>query len=93
MISLFAFYTFTAEFTNEVYQREVFNMHPWHVDSSEEIFGAPGRANTLQSKATKLRLAHNKTQVQNAKNFQSIRTSLPRNKSMMTEEQFNDGPR
>jgi succinate-acetate transporter protein len=76
-VSLFAFYTFTAEFTNEVYQREVFKMYPWEVDSSDEIFGAAGRSNTLQSKATKLRLAHHATQAQDAKNFQTIRTALP----------------
>ena len=58
MVSIFSFYTFTAEFTNEVYQREVFEMYPWHKHSSAEVFGAAGRPNTLQSKATKLRLAH-----------------------------------
>ena len=79
-ISFFAFYMFTAELTNEVYQEEGFNMYPWHVDSSAEIFGAAGRANTLQSKATKLRLAHYETKIENAKNFQNIRTALPEEK-------------
>jgi hypothetical protein len=58
MVSIFSFYTFTVEFTNEVYQREVFKMYPWHKHSSAEVFGAAGRPNTLQSKATNLRLAH-----------------------------------
>jgi succinate-acetate transporter protein len=75
MVSLFAFYLFTAEFTNEVYQREVFNMHPWVHDSSDEVFGAAGRANTLQSKATKLRLAHSLSK----KDVQDLRTALPEN--------------
>jgi succinate-acetate transporter protein len=76
MVSFFSFYTFTAELTNEVYQREVFNMHPWAKDSSEEIFGAAGRANTLQSKATKLRLARSIK----GTSVHDVRTALPESK-------------
>jgi succinate-acetate transporter protein len=76
IVSLVAFYVFPAEFTNEVYQREVFKMYPWTIDSSEEHFGAAGRANTLQSKATKLRLAH----IINSKSVHDIRTALPESK-------------
>jgi hypothetical protein len=42
MTSLFAFFTFTAEFTDEVYQQSAFNIHPWHVDRLNEVFGAAG---------------------------------------------------
>ena len=77
MTSVFAFYVFMAEFTNEVYQREVFSMHPWVVDSSEEVFGAAGRGNSLRSKATKLRLARHSSEAQVV---QQVRTALPEKK-------------
>jgi hypothetical protein len=49
-------------------------MHPWHVDSLNEVFGAAGWSNMLQSNATKLRLAHYGV---NAKIFTGIWTALP----------------
>mmetsp|Transcript_20899 Transcript_20899/g.45561 ORF Transcript_20899/g.45561 Transcript_20899/m.45561 type:complete len:480 (+) Transcript_20899:123-1562(+) len=56
--SLFAFYVFTAEFTNAVYHREVFRVHKWcEKTSPEEVFGAVGRQGTLFSKAARLRRA------------------------------------
>jgi succinate-acetate transporter protein len=58
VVSLIAFYVFTAELTNEVYHRPVFNLHPWSTESAEEIFGAPGRRNKFQIKAVELRTAH-----------------------------------
>jgi succinate-acetate transporter protein len=58
VVSILAFYVFTAEFTNEVYHRQVFNLYPWSTESPEEIFGAPGRRNQLQIKAVELRTAH-----------------------------------
>jgi succinate-acetate transporter protein len=58
IVSFFAFYVFAAEFTNEVYHSQVFNLHPWSSESPEELFGAPGRSNTLQVKAVELRTAH-----------------------------------
>jgi hypothetical protein len=76
IVSLVSFYVFTAKFTNEVYQREVSKMYPWTIVSSEEVFGAAGRANTLQFKATKLRLAH----IINAKSIHDIQTALPESK-------------
>ena len=57
VVAVFAFYIFTAEFTNEVYHRRVFNMHPWSTESSSEVFGASGRVNKLQLKAIGLRTA------------------------------------
>lgn len=57
IVSLFAFYLFVAELTNEVYQREVFNMLPWNIYSPVEFFGAPGRVNNLKVKAIDLRRA------------------------------------
>lgn len=56
-VSAFAFFTFTAEMTNEVYQRQVFNLYPWVADSPDEVFGAAGKANSLYSKAARLRSA------------------------------------
>jgi succinate-acetate transporter protein len=58
VVSILAFYVFTAEFTNEVYHRQVFNLYPWSTESPQEIFGAPGRRNKLQIKAVELRTAH-----------------------------------
>jgi len=57
VLSLYAFFLFFAELTNEVYQREVINLFPWNEDSPGEAFGAAGRANTLQHKAIDLRTA------------------------------------
>jgi uncharacterized protein len=57
--SAFAFYVFAVEFTNQVYHREVLPVYKWSEHHSPgEAFGARGMAGTLQSKATKLRLAH-----------------------------------
>ncbi|EEC47064.1 predicted protein [Phaeodactylum tricornutum CCAP 1055/1] len=59
IVSVFAFYVFTVEVTNEVYHREVFPMYKWSErHSPEELFGATGRIGTLTSKATKLRQAN-----------------------------------
>ncbi|KAI2500337.1 GPR1/FUN34/yaaH family [Fragilaria crotonensis] len=58
LVSLVAFYIFGAEFTNEVYQREVFNMHRWNADSPQQIFAAAGRSSSLQSRAVMLRTAN-----------------------------------
>jgi succinate-acetate transporter protein len=58
IVACAAFYVFTAEFTNEVYHRQVFNLYPWLPESPEEIFGAPGRRNKFQTKALELRTAH-----------------------------------
>jgi succinate-acetate transporter protein len=57
MLSFAAFYLFAAEFTNEVYHREVLPMFPWHKDSPDEAFGAAGRINKLQSMLVSLRAA------------------------------------
>ena len=57
LTSFVAFYVFMAEFTNEVYHREVLNLYPWHKQSPEEAFGAAGRVNKLQSTVTSLRSA------------------------------------
>jgi len=58
VVSVFAFGVSAIELTNEMYQREVVNMHPWTPHSPDEVFGAAGRTNTLQSKAIKMRSAH-----------------------------------
>ena len=56
--SLFAFYVFFVELTNQVYQRDVFPTYQWNVeDSPEEVFGAKGKGGTLESKAVRLRHA------------------------------------
>ena len=58
LTSCFAFYVFLVEFTNQVYHREVFKTYKWSVeDSPEEVFGAAGKAQTLYSKAARLRQA------------------------------------
>jgi succinate-acetate transporter protein len=75
LVSTFAFYVFTAEFTNEVYHREVFNMHAWSAESPEEIFGAPGRKNKLQVKAVELRTAH--PLIDKKKSVHNIRSVRP----------------
>lgn len=77
MVSIFAFYVFTAEFTNEVYQRNVFSLHPWHEESPNQIFAAAGRGNTLQSRAVKLRSASAKERQQNTTNFHALRSVQP----------------
>ena len=59
LTSVFAFYVFLVEFTNQVYQREVFRVFKWSEEHSpEEVFGAAGRLGTLHSKAARLRQAH-----------------------------------
>jgi succinate-acetate transporter protein len=55
VVCLFAFYVFLVEFTNNVYQRDVFNMYKWSDDHSpEEVFGATGKTGTLRSQASRL---------------------------------------
>jgi succinate-acetate transporter protein len=75
MVSLLAFYVFAAEFTNEVYSRQVFNLHPWSTQSPEEIFGAPGRRNLLQVKAVELRTAHHLDKKKSVHDVRSVRPS------------------
>ena len=61
--SIFAFYVFLVEFTNNVYDREVFCTYKWSdLHSPEEVFGAAGKIGTLRSRATKLRQARYSTQ-------------------------------
>lgn len=67
IVSIFAFYAFTAEFTNEVYHREVFDLYPWKESSPDEVFAAAGRASTLHLKALQLRAAHHARQVATGK--------------------------
>ena len=58
LTSFVAFYLFLVEFTNQVYQREVFAVRRWSEENSpEETFGAAGRTGTLFSKAARLRRA------------------------------------
>ena len=58
MTSIFAFYVFLVEFTNNVYNREVFGTYKWSdLNSPEEVFGAAGKIGTLRSQATRLRQA------------------------------------
>jgi succinate-acetate transporter protein len=54
-LSGFAMFTFMAEFTNEVYHKEVFNLYPWNDESVPTVAAAVGRPQTLQSAAAKLR--------------------------------------
>ena len=63
MTSLFAFYVFLVELTNNVYNREVFCTYKWStLHSPEEVFGAAGKMGTLQSEATRLRQARYSSQ-------------------------------
>jgi succinate-acetate transporter protein len=57
ILCAFAFFIFSAELTNEVYQRPVVNLYPWTPHSAEEAFGAAGRANGLHAMAIDLRTA------------------------------------
>jgi uncharacterized protein len=74
-VSLLAFYVFGAEFTNEVYQEEIFNMHPWSEDSSNQIFAAAGNTTSLQSRAALLRSA--KSRHGSTKTFHNLRSAQP----------------
>ena len=53
LVSWLAFYVFVVEMTNQVYHREVFELHKWSEDHSPgEIFAQPGNGHhTLYSKA------------------------------------------
>ena len=75
MVSLVAFYIFGAEFTNEVYQKEVFHMCRWSVDSPEQSFAAAGRTSSLQSRAAMLRRANSVKA--NAATFRDLRSVQP----------------
>lgn len=77
MVSIFAFYVFTAEFTNEVYGREVFSLYPWKGDSPEQLFAAAGRTNKLQAHAAKLRTAHSEDFLSQRINFHELRSVVP----------------
>jgi hypothetical protein len=72
LVSLFAFYVFTAEFTNEVYGKQVFSLFPWKEESPQQVFAAAGRTNMLQSEATKLRAASLME-----RNFHALRSVKP----------------
>ena len=74
-VSLCAFYVFAAEFTNEVYQREVFHMYPWSKDSPKQIFAAAGSSVPMQSRAAMLRTA--RAQAAPATNFRDLRSVQP----------------
>ena len=60
-VSLWSFFAFTSEFTNEVYHKEIYNVWPWTQPTGDEDFGqvfaAAGRSTTLYSHAAKLRSA------------------------------------
>ena len=56
-LSVYALFVFYAELTNEVYHRTVIDLYPWFAHSSEEAFGAAGRANGLRAMAIDLRTA------------------------------------
>jgi succinate-acetate transporter protein len=59
LTSLFAFWVFTVELTNQIYNREVFPVYKWSdKHSPEETFGAAGWQGTLRSKAARLRQAN-----------------------------------
>jgi hypothetical protein len=56
--SAFAFYVFAVELTNQVYHRELLPEYKWSPDDSPgEVFGAQGKAGTLQGRAAQLRQA------------------------------------
>ena len=57
VLSIYGLFLFYAELTNEVYHSTVVDLYPWNANSSEEAFGAAGRANGLQSMAIDLRTA------------------------------------
>ena len=56
-LSVYGLFLFYAELTNEVYHRTVIDLYPWFAHSSEEAFGAAGRANGLRAMAIDLRTA------------------------------------
>jgi uncharacterized protein len=66
LVACMAFYLFAAEFTNEVYHQQVFNLYPWKSANkadgssfvSDEVWGTPGRVNKLQIRSVQLRAAH-----------------------------------
>jgi succinate-acetate transporter protein len=58
MLSIFGFYIFAVELTNQVYHRELLPEYKWSAeDSPGEVFGAQGKEGTLQSRAAQLRQA------------------------------------
>jgi hypothetical protein len=62
--SLFAFYLFVIELTNQVYHREVYKSYKWNEqDSPDEVFGTAGVGTSLFSKATLLRQAQEQQQL------------------------------
>jgi uncharacterized protein len=75
IVSLLAFYVYGAEFTNEVYQEEVFYMHPWSEESSKQIFAAAGTSSSLQSRAAMLRAATSGDG--SRKTFHNLRSAQP----------------
>ena len=87
-VSLWAFFAFAIEFTNEVYHKEVFNVWPWHEPTADQAFGpvfsAPGRSNTLYSHAARLRLAARTTAPTSTP--LSLRMAQPSSQETMMEE-------
>jgi uncharacterized protein len=57
ILCAFGLFLFYAELTNEVYQRTVIDLYPWTPHSTQEVFGAAGRANGLRAMAIDLRTA------------------------------------
>jgi succinate-acetate transporter protein len=58
LTSLFSFWVFLVELTNQIYHREIFPVYKWsEKHSPQEAFGASGRLGTLHSKAARLRQA------------------------------------
>ena len=86
VLSVYGLFLFYAELTNEVYHRTVIDLYPWNANSSEEAFGAAGRANGLQSMAIDLRTAgHHDVLLLNSNNTinpaNSITMEMPTKKS------------
>jgi succinate-acetate transporter protein len=64
ILSIYALFVFYASFTNEVYQRTVFNLYPWtNKTVSVDEFGAAGRENMLKVRAIDLRTAGHKNEL------------------------------
>jgi hypothetical protein len=86
VLSIYGLFLFYAELTNEVYNRTVVDLYPWHANSSEEAFGAAGRANGLQSMAIDLRTAgHHEVLLLGSKSIKSsangVTMEMPTKKS------------
>ena len=78
LVSWLAFYVFIVEMTNQVYHREVFELHKWSEDHSpDEMFAQPGNGHhTLYSKAQR-KVKHS------VSNIAKVRMALHRSASML----------